>query len=258
MPRHKHRARDLLDSDDGWATVPGRNRAPLRLAPPAEAPASDLELDTAALARALAVFRAQLAAEPVLAPALAAAAALTATVRTVLVLGLGSFALATQDSSLLQLGMVLSALDVLPAPKPAVVFRDPAFTARDKAFLGAFGRVADADVAGDAGTLLLAPHLEFSVLAAHLETYRPMLVVCNDLGAFMDLCVALPTVGWWETLTRRRRMGEKNLVESFGALVKEDGDYNKALLVVEDKGGHGLGRAFNDLAVFWRKDCIRD
>lgn len=152
--------------------------------------------------------------------------------------------------------MVLSILDILPAPKPDIVFRDPAFTDLDKSFLSAFGRVSDTDVAGDATTLLLAPHLEFSVLAEHLGSYRPMLVVCNDLDAFMDLYVPFAYAESEGLLTRHRRMGE-NLLQSFGDLVKEGGEYNKALLVVEDKGGHGTGRAFNDLAVFWRKDCER-
>jgi hypothetical protein len=38
---------------------------------------------------------------------------------------------------------------------------------------------------------------------------------------------------------------------------KEGGEYNYTPIEVQNRGEEGVGRAFNDLAVFWRKDVVR-
>ena len=278
MPRHKHRSRNLLESADGWATVPGRNRPPVRLAisaledrleqlslsPPPSPPRPHA---TAELARDLDSACSILRAHPVLEPVRHALRLLHRLLHkprgvqqqlVVLVLGLGSLEGATSSNSLLQLAMVLEIVDALATGAAAaaaaggdcgggsgggggggggggddgdgdggggggsavggpgsggvgsegdgreveVVFRDPAFTSTDKAFLRERWTVQDVGVddGGDsvavpADTVLIAPHLDFDVLARHLHDTRarrrPVLLVSNDLEQFMDLSVPI-------------------------------------------------------------------
>lgn len=258
MPRRKHRSRNLLESADGWATVPGRNRPPVRLAVPAledrleqlslsppprpppsppSRPRATCEL-LSLLAHELDGAYSILCAHPVLTPVRHALRLLHKHLRkprgvqrrrwrrrrlVVLVLGLGSLEGATSSSSLLQLAMVLEIVDALAAggasgegggEEVKVVFRDPAFTSADKAFLRQRWTVQDVgvgdvpddcddgggggeeDAAADpADTVLIAPHLDFDVLAQHLRDTRvrrrPVLLVANDLEQFMDLSVPI-------------------------------------------------------------------
>ena len=277
MPRHKHRSRNLLESADGWATVPGRNRPPVRLAmsaledrleqlslsPPPSPPRPHATAELSALlARDLDSACSILRAHPVLAPVRHALRLLHRLLHkprgvqqrlVVLVLGLGSLEGATSSSSLLQLAMVLEIVDALATGPAAggggsgggsggggdgadggddggggggggdgaaggggsggvsseadgreveVVFRDPAFTSTDKAFLRKRWTVQDVGVddgedavAVPTDTVLIAPHLDFDVLAQHLHDTRarrrPVLLVANDLEQFMDLSVPI-------------------------------------------------------------------
>jgi len=195
MPRRKNLTKDLLQSIDGWSIIPGRNRTPTSL--PLEDQISQLSItnDYSHLVRNLSSASDDLAKEAVLSPLRDAVSALKSDVKRVLVLGLGSFEGVSGTSTMLQLAMVLEVVNALGGEaEMQVVFRDPAFTGTDIAFLR--GRWKVEDVGAQDGekengkTVLIAPHLNFDVLKSHLEsTQPPVLMVSNDLQRFMDLLV---------------------------------------------------------------------
>ncbi|KAI5856507.1 hypothetical protein BZA05DRAFT_471564 [Tricharina praecox] len=206
----------------------------------------------------------------------------------ILVLGLGSLHSATAPSSMLQLAMVLSILPWLEGTgkAPEIRFVDPVFTNEDLEFLGQFGgattsttstgagagaegegegmteqekeeskeevkeeaKEATKPAAAQASTILLAPHLDFSVLHSYLShcastSTMPSVILSNDVRRFLEL-----------------RIGEESEWKVFRRLMREEGEYEETSVVVG--GGKGrergeetteeLGRAFNDLAVYRR------
>ena len=214
MPRRKNRSRNILrpttPTDDdgdcdggGWSVIPGRYRGTLHL--PSQSPSDDhpnttTTTTTTGLEAALKRAQHTLLGHPLLQPL---RDALPKEVGGILVLGLGSLHSPTALSSLLQLAMVLSLLPLL-ASAPRVRFIDPVFTAGDVEFLSQFG-VATASTGEESGekeevqskgqeTVLLAPHLDFSVLHSYLSLYAstgamPAVILSNDVRRFLELLV---------------------------------------------------------------------
>ncbi|KAI5795817.1 hypothetical protein FPQ18DRAFT_325416 [Pyronema domesticum] len=253
MPRRKNLSKNIQLSDDGWAIIPGRNRAPMRLTLEDQLEKLSItatEADHARLDRELVKASGEIREEATLSSLRDAVRALKQITKRVLVLGLGSLVGATASSSMLQLAMVVEVLELLGRKEEIdVVFRDPAFTGVDVAFLEKHERWTVEDAlkkhAKDletTPTVLIAPHLDFDVLAAHLgSTHLPILLLSNDLQHYMDL-----------------RIGDAKEFDVFTKFYASQGDYVEKLLVVQDKGGSGIGRAFNDLGVYWRKDAVRE
>jgi hypothetical protein len=222
MPRRKNRSRNILrpvtpsgdDSDGdggGWSVIPGRCRGTLHLSTPALSSSSspspsahskeDLEV---ALNRAQRILHGHPLLQPLHGALLKGAGA-----AEILVLGLGSLHSATAPSSMLQLAMVLSLPPLLAvqAPPSPIRFVDPVFTPADLAVLSRFGVATAATEretlengnrrAGGGGRgeeILLAPHLDFSVLHGYLarcaerET-MPSVILSNDVRRFLELLV---------------------------------------------------------------------
>ncbi|KAF8540143.1 hypothetical protein BDD12DRAFT_834545 [Trichophaea hybrida] len=245
MPRRKNLTKNLLHSTDGWSIVPGRNHTPASL--PLKDQISQLSItgDYSHLVRALTNVTSDLATDPALSPLRRAVSTLKLDVERVLVLGLGNFEGVSGASTMLQLAMVLEIVNALSGEaEMEVIFRDPAFTGTDIAFLRERWKVEDVGTQDEevekGETVLVAPHLNFDVLKSHLEcTKPPVLMVSNDLQRFMDLCI-----------------GDTQEWDVFLQFFTEDGEYNYKPIEVENRGEEGIGRAFNDLAVFWRKDAV--
>jgi hypothetical protein len=177
------------------------------------------EADHARLDRELVKASDEIREEAVLSSLRDAVCALKQITKRVLVLGLGSLVGATASSSMLQLAMVVEVLELLGRKEEIdVVFRDPAFTGVDVAFLEKHERWTVEDAlkkhAKDletTPTVLIAPHLDFDVLAAHLgSTHLPILLLSNDLQHYMDLLV------YWQVGTE----GSANLSIGVSAMQK--------------------------------------
>ena len=289
MPRRKNRSRNILrpvtlscddsDGDDGgWFIIPGRYRGTIHLSTttpssPSSSSARSKEDLEAALNRAQRILHGHSLLQPLHGALLGGAG-----VAEILVLGLGSLHSATAPSSMLQLAMVLSLPPLLAvrAPSPPIRFVDPVFTPADLDVLSQFGVATAATErgtlgnrirragGGGSGEILLAPHLDFSVLHDYLarcaerET-MPSVILSNDVRRFLELLV-FPTPPTTPELTRSRRIGDESEWKVFRRLMREAGEYEETSVVVG--GGKGrergeevieeLGRAFNDLAVYRR------
>lgn len=105
-------------------------------------------------------------------------------------LGLGSLAGMTKESSFWQLALTLEMRALLRAP---LYFQDPAFTDVDARFLaaqqGTVLRCPEGEMRVGVETLLYAPHLEYEVLQTAVVG-RPGVLVCNDLEDFLDTYVS--------------------------------------------------------------------
>lgn len=184
--------RNIITSTDGWSSIIGKGRSPLRnpnrhLPPSPPDPPSDYQAWASTTHHTLRSKRAELAASALLETIQRALSLLRAPIRNVVVLGLGSLCSATKDSSFYQLALISEICALLDIPLCYV--QDPAFTAADIRFFEERGDVVlehpDAeDYIGD-GTLLYAPHLEYEVLRTALRC-GPAFVFCNDLQNFLD------------------------------------------------------------------------
>ncbi|KAG0643809.1 hypothetical protein HOY80DRAFT_1013875 [Tuber brumale] len=145
------------------------------------------------------------------------------------VFGLGSFSGLTASSTYYQFALVREIAEFLRIGKGEVYFQDPAFTEWDRAFLEGFGSVVEVGWGEEVvqeETVVVAVHLEYGVLEGVLEG-RPGVVVCNDLGHFLDMRIG----------------GDVKWVRLF--LEGVEGEVLKWDI--------GSGGAFNHSAVYWRK-----
>jgi hypothetical protein len=208
-------------------------------------------------------------------------------VERVYVLGLGSLVGSGAGSSILQLAVVEEVLVLLsaaaassaattataaatvetaaaaaaPPPKIQTIFRDPAFTRTDHAFLLQRQYITespDLPLAPTDSSILIAPHLEFSVVRDVLKTgWNPVLLLANDLKRFLDLFVPpsppFPDGKGFGLIGGNRRVGDVNEWSVFLRFFEEErGGYKHKRLEVGGKENEAVQRAFSDLAVFWR------
>ncbi|KAA8909760.1 hypothetical protein FN846DRAFT_905416 [Sphaerosporella brunnea] len=252
MPRRKNLTKSLHFSPDGWATVPGRHRAIPHLSPRGSAPEAEEEEegDEAAEAEALRRLRRALGSARTTVRALAqlavvwdVAARLCPAPATIEVWGLGSLRGGGGSSAVLQAAVVAEILSSLPQAK--ATFRDPAFSALDRRFLREYFRHGEEEEEAreeeeehdrDDNCILVAPHLEFSVLRDILAAWSPRVLLTNDLVRFTELSVGAETE--WQVFERFFEGGA--------------GGYKCKRLDVT--GDESVERAFSDLTVFWRED----
>lgn len=105
------------------------------------------------------------------------------------VFGLGSFSGLTASSTHFQFALVQEIAGLLGIGKEEVYFQDPAFTKCDRAFLEGVGTVVEVGRGEELvqeGVVVVAVHLEYGVLEGVVKG-RPEVVVCNDLGHFLDM-----------------------------------------------------------------------
>jgi hypothetical protein len=229
MPRRKNLSKSILASDDGWSTIPGRGRPILHLdsASPASRspspPPTDPELSrlASALSRARETVRGVAQLEELWEAVRTVRK--SSKVERVIVLGLGSLVGRVAGSALLQLAVVEEILALLdatatapatetattpPRSKIQTIFRDPAFTSTDLAFLQQQQHTTespDSPLDLSAASILIAPHLEFTVVRAILKTgWNPVLLLANDLKLFLDLFAPPPPLFFFADEEKRR------------------------------------------------------
>ena len=80
-------------------------------------------------------------------------------------------------------------MGLLGIGKDEVYFQDPAFTKCDRVFLEGVGSVVEVGRGEELvqeGAVVVAVHLEYEVLEGAVKG-GPGVVVCNDLGHFLDM-----------------------------------------------------------------------
>jgi len=105
------------------------------------------------------------------------------------VFGLGSFSGLTASSTHFQFALVQEIAGLLGIGKEEVYFQDPAFTKCDRVFLEDVGTVVEVGRGEELvqeRAVVVAVHLEYGVLEGVVKG-RPGVVVCNDLGHFLDM-----------------------------------------------------------------------
>lgn len=105
------------------------------------------------------------------------------------VFGLGSFSGLTASSTYFQFALVQEIVGLLGIGKDEVYFQDPAFTKCDRVFLEGVGSVVEVGRGEELvqeGAVVVAVHLEYEVLEGAVKG-GPGVVVCNDLGHFLDM-----------------------------------------------------------------------
>ncbi|RPA97960.1 hypothetical protein L873DRAFT_1836174 [Choiromyces venosus 120613-1] len=233
MPRRPRQT----TSDDGWTNIPAKHRPPKTL-PEHQKRASIAHAlqhqDTSPLTpeqitSRLTPHTQTLLSSPLWTQIHNVLVPLARGLNRLVVFGLGSFSGHTASSTYYQFALVREMARLLGIGVEGVYFQDPAFTKSDRVFLEGVGSVVEVGRGEEVvreGTVVVAVHLEYEVLEGAVVG-RPGVVVCNDLGHFLDMRIG----------------GEVEWVKAF--LEGVEGEVLKW-----DVGGGG---AFNHSAVYWRK-----